>query len=263
MRLCSTLSSLWCVGWWSIFLLCVYNNIITLIRLIAVMFVLTTTSSPSFCGRPLVSNVLAINTLEPSSNTLRLVIRLHPNKQQPLQLFVGHSLASKLTSYPGSFPVPGLYPGSFPVPGLVTRLISCSRPRNQAHFLFRASARLISCSVPRTQAHFLFCALYPGSFPVPCLVPRLISCFVSCTQVHFLFRVLYPGSFPVSCLVPRLISSSRPRTQAHFLFRASYPGLVPRLISCFVPRTQAHFLFRASYPGSFLYKKEPSTSMYI
>ena len=27
--------------------------------------------SPSFCGRPLVSNVLAINTLEPSSNILR------------------------------------------------------------------------------------------------------------------------------------------------------------------------------------------------
>ena len=163
--------------------------------------------SPSFCGRPLVSNVLAINTLEPSSNTLRLVIRLHPNQQQPLQLFVGHSLASTLTSYPGSFPV------------------SCLVPR------------------PCTQAHFLFQALYPGSFPVSCLLPRLIFCPVPHTQAHFLFRASYPGSFPVLCLVPRLISCFVPRTQAHFLFRASYPGsfpvpgLVPRLISCSRPRT--------------------------
>ena len=94
--------------------------------------------SPSFCGRPLVSNVLAINTLEPSSNVLRLVIRSHPNQQQPLQLFVGHSLASTLTSTQDHFLFRASYPGSFPVPCLVPRLISCSMPRTQAHFLFRA-----------------------------------------------------------------------------------------------------------------------------
>ena len=207
MRLCSTLSSLRCVGGWSFLLLskfcllCVYKNIITLIRFIAVMFVLNyyqLSGSPCFCGRPLVSNVLAINTLEPSSNTLRPAMRLHPNQQQPLQLFVGHSLASTLTSYPGSFPV------------------SCLVPR------------------PCTQADFLFQALYPGSFSVSCLIPRLISCFVPHTQAHFLFpasypghflfQASYPGSFPVLCLIPRLISCFVPRTQAHFLFPASYPG---------------------------------------